>query len=347
MAKRTDFGDLMNRFLLFGLLFVVLLVSVWISHPVRDELSTAPSVFSNTFDDGLQPLLPLPGPPQQPAQRVALGARLFSDTRLSVDHSIACVSCHRFDLGAADGRQVSIGVKGALGVVNAPSVFNSGLAFAQFWDGRAPNLVAQAAGPIHNPVEMASSWAIVLERLAADETMLRDFVQAYPDGLTAANVADALASFERTLLTVDARFDQYLRGDNSALNALEIEGYRHFRDFGCISCHQGVLIGGNMFQKFGVLGDYFAGRKITQADLGRFNVTGREEDRHVFKVPSLRNVALTAPYFHDGSADSLDKAVAEMGRYQLGRELSVVDVAKIVAFLGTLTGKQPVLDAAQ
>lgn len=346
-ARHTDFGEAMKRFLLFALVFVVLLFSVWMSRPVREELSTTQSVFSNTFDDGLQPLLPLPAPSEQPFLRVSLGARLFSDTRLSADYSIACASCHRFDLGGSDGRRVSIGIQGGRGVINAPSVFNSGLSFVQFWDGRAASLQAQVAGPIHNPLEMGSSWRVVLERLAADEAIRRDFMAAYPDGLTAENVADAIASFERSLLTVDARFDRYLRGDSHALNALEIEGYRRFREFGCISCHQGVLLGGNMFQKFGVLGDYFAARSITQADLGRYNVTGRDEDRHVFKVPSLRNVALTAPYFHDGSANSLEKAVAEMGRYQLGRELSADDVKAIVAFLDTLTGQQPVQDVVQ
>lgn len=331
----------MKKIAVFLLLLVIVLGSAWFSRPSRDESVLIREAFAPVFDDTIQPLRPLPPLPDLPAERVLLGQRLFTDTRLSADYSLACISCHRFDLGGADGRRVSLGINGAKGPINAPTVFNSGLNFVQFWDGRAITLQEQAAGPIHNALEMGSSWAQVLERLAADEGMRRDFAAAYPDGLTAANVADAIASFEQSLLTVDSPFDRFLRGDSQALGELEIDGYHRFRDFGCISCHQGALLGGNMFQKFGVLGDYFAGRAVSQADLGRYNVTGRDEDRHVFKVPSLRNVALTAPYFHDGSADSLATAVAVMGRYQLGRDLSPDDVKAIVAFLNSLTGKIP------
>lgn len=331
----------MKKIVASVLLLVIVLGSAWFSRPSRDDSTLIQEAFAPVFDDTVQPLRALPPLPVLPPERVLLGERLFTDTRLSADYSVACVSCHRFDLGGADGRRVSLGINGAEGPINAPTVFNSSLNFVQFWDGRAANLQEQAAGPIHNALEMGSSWAQVLERLAADDSMRRDFAAAYPDGLTAANVADAIASFEQSLLTVDAPFDRFLRGDRQAIGELEIDGYHRFRDFGCISCHQGALVGGNMFQKFGVLGDYFAGRPVSQADLGRYNVTGREEDRHVFKVPSLRNVALTAPYFHDGSASSLETAVAVMGRYQLGRDLLPDDVTAIVAFLNSLTGQIP------
>lgn len=331
----------MKKFFGFLSLLALILGAAWFSRPDRAPVAALAPLLPLAEGEGLDAIRPLPPPPSLPPDRVALGERLFSDPRLSADQSLACVSCHRFDLGGADGRVVSLGVGGAAGAVNAPTVFNSGLQFAQFWDGRARDLREQVAGPLHNPVEMASSWPQVIERLQADAEIRRDFARAYPDGLNAANIADAIASFEQSLVTVDAPFDRFLRGEREAIGELELEGYHRFRDFGCISCHQGVLLGGNMFQKFGVLGDYFAGRPLNPADLGRYNVTGRDEDRHVFKVPGLRNVALTAPYFHDGSAATLATAVTVMGRYQLGRDLQPDDVEAIVAFLGTLTGKLP------
>jgi cytochrome c peroxidase len=267
-----------------------------------------------------------------------LGERLFRDTRLSSDDTVACVSCHDLERGGMDGQRVSTGVAGARGGINAPTVFNASFNFVQFWDGRAATLEEQAAGPIHNPLEMASNWEQVLAKLRADPEYPARFAASYRDGLTAANVADAIATFERSLVTPDAPFDRYLRGDAGALTADALEGYRRFKAYGCTSCHQGSHVGGNLYQRFGVLRDYFTGRPVTREDLGRYNVTGREEDRHVFKVPSLRNVALTAPYFHDASAATLDEAIAIMGRYQLGRELSTEDRRLIAAFLHSLTG---------
>ncbi|MBS4017698.1 MAG: cytochrome-c peroxidase [Dechloromonas sp.] len=331
----------MKRFFLGLAVLSGVVLAAWLFRPDHDDSLFLPSVLPGSFDDAMQALRPLPELPPLRPERVALGARLFADTRLSADYSVACISCHRFDLGGADGLPVSVGILGREGGINAPSVFNSSLNFVQFWDGRALTLQEQAAGPIHNPLEMGGSWSLVIERLGADETMREAFRLAYPDGLTAANIADAIASFEQSLLTLDSPFDRYLRGDEEALDELARAGYQRFRDFGCVSCHQGVLLGGNMFQKFGVLGDYFADRTPTEADLGRYNVTGREEDRHVFKVPGLRNVALTAPYFHDGSAPTLEMAVAIMGRYQLGRDLAAEDVKAIVAFLNSLTGRIP------
>lgn len=291
--------------------------------------------------DGFQPITPMQAVAGLDPKRVALGQQLFHDARLSGDLTIACANCHGLQQGGVDGQKVSTGVQGRQGGINAPTVFNSAYSIAQFWDGRADSLEAQAAGPIHNPLEMASNWAQVLGRLGQDADLVAAFRAAYRDGLTAANIADAIASFERSLVTLNAPFDRYLNGDRQALNAAEIEGYRRFRELGCSSCHQGMLVGGNMFQKFGVLKDYFAGRALTDADLGRYNVTRRDEDRHVFKVPSLRNVALTAPYFHDASAATLEQAVTVMGRYQLGRELPPQDVEFVVAFLKTLSGEMP------
>lgn len=322
-------------FSLIGLAIWLLMPYLRVSEP--PDLP-AEQLLSETLDT-IEPIQPLPPLPRLDPARLALGERLFRDTRFSADNSLACVSCHDLKHGGVDGKRFSQGIGGAIGSINAPTVFNSALSFVQFWDGRAATLEEQAAGPIHNPLELGSNWAEVLGRLKLDAEMLAAFNSAYSDGLTARNIADAIATFERSLLTRNSRFDRYLQGNKSVLTAQEVEGYRLFRELGCTSCHQGALLGGNMYQKFGVLGDYFAGRPAGKADLGRYNVTGREEDKHVFKVPSLRNIALTAPYFHDGSVASLEQAVLVMGRYQLGRELAEADVQAIVAFLGSLTGE--------
>lgn len=331
------------RILRLGIpLLIVVAVVLWFGLPAEltPPSATAPSALSDTQASGGDGVvLPLPAVAGVPAARIALGERLFHEPRLSGDESIACADCHDLRRGGVDGRKVAVGVGGAVGGINAPTVFNSSLSFVQFWDGRAATLEEQAPGPIHNPIEMASDWQRVLSRLKADTSYAAEFAAIYPDGITPATVVDAIASFERALLTPDSRFDLFLKGDRTALTGEEIDGYRRFRELGCSACHQGVLLGGNMYQKFGVLRDYFAGRTPTPADLGRFNVTGREEDRHVFKVPSLRNIALTAPYFHDASADTLEQAVQVMGRYQLGRELAPHDVQLIVAFLRSLTGQ--------
>jgi cytochrome c peroxidase len=288
---------------------------------------------------GSGPMLPLPTVPDLPADRVALGKRLFFDTRLSHDDTIACVNCHRLDRGGSDRQAVSVGIDGKTGSVNAPTVFNSSLNFVQFWDGRATSLEEQAAGPVHNPLEMGANWAEVIPKLGRDEDYRREFARIYKQGMTGETIVDAIATFERTLLTPNSPFDRYLHGDKDALNPLERSGLQRFLDYGCASCHQGAGIGGNMFQRFGVMGSYLKDNAGQQADLGRFNVTKLEKDKNVFKVPSLRNVEVTPPYFHDGSVESLEEAVVIMGRYQLGREFSGEDVTALVAFLRTLTGE--------
>lgn len=187
---------------------------------------------------------------------------------------------------------------------------------------------------------MGNTWPALIRTLSDDSAYQKSFGALYPDGITAANVQNALATYEKTLLSANSRFDQYLQGNTDILSLEEKYGYQRFKDYGCIACHQGVNIGGNMFQKFGVMGDYFAARgNPTDADLGRFLVTGDEQDRNVFKVPSLRNVAVTAPYFHDGSAPTLEQAVEVMFKYQLGRPPNTQDISLIVKFLKTLTGE--------
>ncbi|MGE8413987.1 MAG: cytochrome-c peroxidase [Pseudomonas sp.] len=287
-----------------------------------------------------EPLKPLPPPPTLDPQRVELGRQLFNDPRLSVDNSHSCASCHRLDLGGADGQPKSSGIKGQVTRVNAPSIFNAALNFRQFWDGRAETLEEQIDAVVQSPIEMGGNWEDVVRVLGQDPGYRQAFGELYPDALTAANVHDALATYERTLLSSNSRFDQYLLGNTDILTLEEKYGYQRFKDYGCIACHQGVNIGGNMFQKFGVMGDYFAARgSPTDADLGRFLITGDEQDRNVFKVPSLRNVAVTAPYFHDGSAQTLEQAVDVMFKYQLGRPPNPLDTSLIVKFLKTLTGE--------
>jgi cytochrome c peroxidase len=294
-----------------------------------------------------EPIKPLPADLKLDARKANLGRTLFIDTRLAQDNSVACVSCHDFSRGGADPRPRSVGVRGELGGANAPSVFNSGLNFRQTWNGSGASLEDFLERLIKNPKVFGSDWTDVVARLQQDHAVSAQFAAVYPDGITSKNAIDAIATFVRSL-TTPSRFDRFLRGDAGAITAEELQGYNKFKSYGCVACHQGVNVGGNMFQKFGVMGDYFADRgNVTAADFGRFNVTKRDRDKFVFKVPSLRNVELTAPYFHDGSAPTLETAVAIMFRYQLGRDAPPEDKALIVRFLKTLTGEHlPSLAAA-
>jgi len=317
------------------------LVFVWTS-PGAPSQAALPTSEPSAERAASSVIRPIPPPIALDERKVHLGRRLFTDPGLSKDGTISCASCHDLELGGADGRTRPVGIGGQIGEVNTPTVLNSRFSFRQFWDGRAATLEEQIDGPLEHPAEMGASWEEVLARLSGDPSYGAAFAEAYPGGVTRANVKDAIATFERSLVTPDSPFDKFLRGDAEALGAEALRGYELFQSYGCVGCHQGVALGGNMFQRLGVVRDYFADRgDVTRADLGRFNVTGREADRHVFKVPTLRNVALTAPYFHDGSAASLDDAVRVMARYQLGREIPAADRAAIVAFLRSLTGELP------
>ena len=287
------------------------------------------------------PIAPIPDAiPNLDPKIVALGNTLFHETSLSHDNTIACASCHQLAHGGVDGMKYSIGIKGQLSGINAPTVYNSGFNFRQFWNGRAKTLQEQVAEPIHNPLEMGSSWNEVIAKLNQDPAYVEAFSQNYKDGITPENIADAIATFVRSLITPNSRFDKYLKGDAKAITPYELAGYALFTGYGCISCHQGMNIGGNLFEKLGVMGDYFAERgNITEVDQGRYALTRNPEDMHTFKVPSLRNIALTAPYFHDGTAQTLEQAIIIMGKYQLGLALPNEDVSRIAAFLRTLTGE--------
>jgi len=292
-----------------------------------------------------EPVRPLPMPENLDQRKVALGERLFHDVRLSADDTISCASCHVLATGGADNRQISTGIRGAQGELNSPTVFNSVYNFRQFWDGRADSLEKQVDGPIHNPVEMGANWPMLEYKLKAVPELAELFDQIYADGITENNIIDSIVEFERSLVTLNSPVDEWLRGNESALSELEIEGYQLFKSYGCIACHQGRNVGSNMYAQMGEMGDYFAdrGKAETTADLGRFNITGKEWDKHYFKVPSLRLAARTPPYFHDGSVDTLEEAVLLMARYQLGRSIPDSDLKAIVAFLYALEGIHPAL----
>jgi cytochrome c peroxidase len=274
--------------------------------------------------------------------RAALGRQLFFDVRLSRDGSVSCASCHDLHGGGADHVAHSVGVGGAMGPLNTPSVFNRVFDPFLFWDGRARDLEHQVGFPLTDPGEMGSTWSGAVGRLTGDAAFAAAFQSVYSRPTDEAGIRNAIAEFERSLVTLDAPFDRYLRGEQGAMSDAALRGYERFTAYGCSACHQGRNLGGNMFQVFGIYGDYFADRGApTRGDLGRFNVTGDPRDRHVFKVPSLRNVAQTAPYLHDGTAETLGDVIAVMARYQLGRSLPEGDVSDLVAFLEALTGTLP------
>ncbi len=310
--------------LLIFSLWLILCTALWAQQQTRPQ----------------EPITPLPQSIKLDKAKVDLGRMLFHDKRFSKDNTVSCASCHIISKGGVDNRAKSLGVKNRIGEVNAPTVYNADYNIAQFWDGRANALEDQVDGPTHKPIEMDSSWPEIVGKLKKDPKYVRLFKEIYNEPINPTNIKNAIATYERSLITPNSRFDRYLLGDKNALTPDELKGYQLFKSYGCIACHQGINIGGNMFQTFGVFGNYFEDRgNVTQADYGRYNVTGRKQDRFVFKVPSLRNVAITAPYFHDGSAKTLTDAVNIMAKYQLGRTLPKKDVELIVKFLQTLTGK--------
>ena len=285
---------------------------------------------------GGEPVRPIAEKLEYDEAKAELGRILYHDTRLSIDNTISCASCHDLGTAGVDNKQYSEGVGGQFGGVNAPTVYNAVYNFVQFWDGRAATLALQAAGPPLNPVEMGcESFDQIIAKLSKDRALTRAFKAVYPDGWSEANITDAIAQFEHTLLTPNSRFDKYLKGDAEAITAEELEGYNLFKKYNCATCHVGPILGGQSYELMGQYADYFAARgtELTVEDNGRFKETAVERDRHRFKVPGLRNVALTAPYFHDGTEPELKEAVCKMGTYQVGVELSDADEEKIVAFL--------------
>ena len=300
------------------------------------------------YDDNLpenrnaEPVRPVDTYIEYDPAKAELGFDLFHDTRLSVDYTVSCASCHDLATAGVDNHQYSHGVNDLMGGVNAPTVFNAVYNFVQFWDGRAATLAAQAAGPPLNPVEMASSsFDEIIAKLQADKAFAKKFNAVYPDGMTEANLTDAIEHFERTLITPGSRFDKWLMGDDSALTADELEGYELFKKYDCATCHAGKNLGGLSYELMGLRRHYFAerGLELTEEDNGRYKETKNERDRHRFKVPGLRNVEHTWPYYHDGTRHTLEEAVLDMGKYQSGVDLAQAEVDKITAYLKTLTGE--------
>jgi len=285
----------------------------------------------------ISPIIPFEG---LDSNVVELGRRLFHDSALSGNGKLSCASCHDPNNGGADGQALSRGVNGRVTRRNTPTVFNAAFNFVQNWDGRAESLEEQLDNHLSENGEMLSDWSRVIKVLTQDPLYNRTFQLHLGGEPSEALVREALATYERSLVTVDSKFDQWLRGDEQALNSEEIAGYYLFKQLNCISCHQGAGVGGTMLQPLAGMQAYFDSVEGGGVhDLGRFDVTKRERDQHVFRVPALRNVEQTAPYFHDGSAPTLSAAVEAMMQHQLGLTPNSTDVQRIIAFLKTLTGK--------
>jgi cytochrome c peroxidase len=285
-----------------------------------------------------EPIQPVPAAKVKNPGMVELGKKLYFDPRLSLSGFISCNSCHNLSMGGSDNLKTSIGHNWQQGPINSPTVLNSSMNLAQFWDGRAKDLKAQAGGPIANPGEMAFTHELAVDVLDSIPAYKEEFQQVFrKDEISIGMVTDAIAAFEKTLNTPDSRFDNWLKGDKKALSKMELRGYKLFKDSGCTACHYGPAVGGTSFQKMGLVAEYDTKNKAQ----GVAGLTGKDADRMKFKVPTLRNVEMTYPYFHDGEADTLEKAVDIMGRLQVGRTYSMEEIDDIVAFLKTLTGKQP------
>ncbi len=280
---------------------------------------------------------PIPANANIDQAKVELGKKLFFEPRLSKSGFLSCNSCHNLSTGGADNLPSSIGHKWQLGPINSPTVLNAKFNLAQFWDGRAKDLKEQAGGPIANPGEMASTHELAIKVLKSIPEYVNSFKAVYGvDTIDIDQITDAIAKFEETLVTPNSKFDKWLQGDDNAISAQEKTGYDLFKTKGCITCHNGVGVGGGSYQKFGVVKPY-----PDTKTLGRYGVTQQEQDKYFFKVPLLRNIELTAPYFHDASTWNLAEAVNVMAEYQLGLKLSADETQNIVAFLKTLTGEQP------
>ncbi|MEY3786158.1 MAG: hypothetical protein RLZ75_363 [Pseudomonadota bacterium] len=302
----------------------------------------------------LPTIAPAPADNATTEEKVELGKMLYHDPRLSSTGTVSCASCHNTMLGGEDNRPNSMGVNGQTGGRSAPTVWNSAFNAVQFWDGRAASLEAQAAGPVTNAIEMGmKSWDEVVARLQSIEGYQVAFEQAFgKDSISKDNATKAIAAYERTLITPNSPYDKYVSGDKSALTAQQVSGMNKVQELGCTGCHSGPAFNGpGMFHPFPIHSNpVYAAKYHFKDDKGLAEVTKKSEDEHFWKVPTLRNIALTAPYFHNGAAKTLDEAVTVMGKTQLDKDLSKEEVADIVAFLNSLTGefpkqKMPVLPA--
>jgi cytochrome c peroxidase len=285
-----------------------------------------------------EPIQPLVKSQNIDLKKAKLGKRLFNESRLSRNNDLSCASCHILNKNGANNRALAKGNNNTHLNANTLTVFNSSLNHQQFWDGRAPTQEAQIDFVINGEKEFSNTWKQVILTLKNDKSYRDIFNTIYSDGINADNVRNAIVTFEKTLITTNSRFDQYLLGDVNAISSQEKKGYRLFKSYGCVACHQGSNVGGNMFMKFGLFDDYYQQNNNNHEYLGRYNISKKESDRYVFRVPSLRLVTITAPYFHDGSVKTLAEAIKIMAKYQLGRSINEQHVNDIIAFLKTLPG---------
>ncbi|MBM4206457.1 MAG: cytochrome-c peroxidase [Gammaproteobacteria bacterium] len=305
----------------------------------------ASSVSIAVAADALPTEAPAPADNPTTPAKVALGKMLYHDPRLSSTGTVACASCHNVMAGGEDNRPVAMGVNGQTGGRSAPTVWNSAFNKVQFWDGRAESLEAQAAGPVTNPIEMGiKSWDDVVARLEKIEGYKKAFADAFGGNAISKDTATkAIAAYERTLITPNSPYDRYVTGEKDAMTDQQVRGMNKAVELGCTGCHSGPAFNGpGVFQKFPVTsnGMYQAKYNFSK-DKGLAEVTKKSEDEHMFKVPTLRNIALTAPYFHNGAVKTLDEAVRVMAKLQLNKDLSKEEIADIAAFLNALTGEFP------
>ena len=336
----------MNRFNTLAIVIAVLLFSaivLWSESPSGKTGATINhSLLTATYlGDGQPALVPIPRQVELDPRAVQLGRRLFHDPILS-GNGFSCSTCHPVDGYGVDGLARSIKTGGGFDVMNTPSVLNSGFNASQLWNGKARSLEEQLDGVINNPLHMDSSWQKVLANLKGEPDYASAFASLYPAGISQASVSHAVSSYERSLITPDSALDGYLRGDEQALTQQQLKGLELFQQYGCISCHQGVNLGGNLFARSGIYESIHTEQEqLNDFDFGRYTYTGDPRDKFVFRVPSLRNVAKTAPYFHDGKVERLDEAIRTMARAQLNIDMPDEDVDLIEQFLHSLTGQLP------
>ncbi len=346
--KQSKIFTKLNLFIALSIFWIIGLVFFTTrqnqSFNIKENSTLTPFVRIAKNALGTEPITPLYEPEGFDFQKVTLGRKLFFDPIMSHDNTLSCASCHDLEHGGADNLPRPVGINQMLGERNTPTVLNSGFNFRQFWDGRALTLEDQINGPTHNSKEMGSSWNEILDKLNHSPEYAGQFEKIYHvKEITADLVREVISTFERELVTTNSPFDRWLKGDKNALTIQQKEGYKLFKTYGCVSCHHGVNVGGNMFERLGIFLNFYETHPESAKDLGRFNITNQTHThtRNEFKVPSLRNIALTSPYLHDGSVKTLREMINIMALYQLGETLPDSEIMAIEAFLNSLTGQKP------
>ena len=322
-----------------AILFIALLI-IWPLQQTEDLPTTSDSLLNvDILGDGSELARPIPESVELDAAKLALGERLFNDAGIS-GNGFSCNTCHQLDNGGIDRLPRSLVTGGGFDEMNTPTIFNVALNSLQTWTGEFTDLESQLDMVVNNSKHFAASWPEIIQRLQQDDAYRAAFKQIFAGVISRRTISAAITTFERSLLTPNADFDRYLRGDSQALNETQLKGYRLFKSYGCISCHQGINLGGNLLARFGIYKDGLTDKStLTPFDYGRYNITGKERDKFVFRVPSLRNVAVTAPYFHNGSTATLGDAIKIMARIQLNVDMPQQDISLIASFLNALTGE--------